>query len=235
MKLLSQEQLEELRSFDSPTIANAIERFDIRPRTEGFMNTDVSRILPGEKPLVGYACTAKISASKPASAKQGELINKYYAHVQQTPGPSIAVIRDLDERPIGSFWGEVQVSIHKALGCSGVITNGGVRDLDEVEALGFSYFAGCILVSHAYVHLEEYGKPVTVGGLVVAPGDLLHADKHGVVLIPNGIGGQLAEACRAMQCAEEPVIKGCADSLGRELDLAHLKSWRQEMNRRRRA
>lgn len=157
----------------------------------------------------------------------------YYAKVQATSAPAIAVIEDVDPQPVGSFWGEVQGSVHKALGCVGVVTNGGVRDLDEVERLGFRYFASCILVSHAYVHLEAYDCPVRVGGLTVRPGDLLHADKHGVVLIPKEIAPALAEACRAAQWAEEPVIQGCRKGFASGIRLEDLKEWRQEMARRR--
>lgn len=233
MKYLNRKQLEELRSFDSPTIANAIERFDLRPRSEGFMGPEIGQILPYDKPLLGYACTAKISAAQPPNEQQKRLLIEYYAHVKNTPEPTVAVIEDLDRNPLGSFWGEVQSTTHKALGCEGVITSGGVRDLDEVQALGFYYFAGCVLVSHAYVHIEEFACPVTVGGLTVRPGDLLHADKHGVVLIPQEIAEQLAEACRAAQYAEQPVIQGCSSSFGKDLDLEDLKRWREEMARRR--
>jgi regulator of RNase E activity RraA len=149
------------------------------------------------------------------------------------PKPCIAVQQDVDDVPIGSFWGEVQVSTHKALGCSGVITNGGLRDLDEVQAMGFGYFASCVLVSHAYVHTIEFDMPVTVGGLVVRPGDLLHADKHGVVLIPEEIAPKIAEACRKVQYYEEPVIKGCKARFETGITIEELTGLRQEMAKRR--
>ena len=233
MKYLSAEALEELRKFDTPTISNAIERFNVRPFTEGFMGPEIKCILPCDRPVVGYACTAKISALRPPTAEQKEMAMAYYEKVQATPAPAIAVIEDVDPQPVGSFWGEVQGSIHKALGAAGVVTNGGVRDLDEVERLGFKYFASCVLVSHAYVHVEAYDCPVRVGGLTVRPGDLLHADKHGVVLIPHEIAPALAEACRKAQWAEEPVLEGCRKGFTGGISLADLKEWRQEMARRR--
>lgn len=233
MEFLSAEALDELRNFDTPTICNAIERFNIRSFTEGFMGPEIRCILPCDRPIVGYAATAKISALRPPTDEQKEMAMKYYESVQKAPAPTIVVIEDIDPQPVGSFWGEVQGSIHKALGCVGVVTNGGVRDLDEVERLGFRYFASCILVSHAYVHLEAYDCPVRVGGLTVRPGDLLHADKHGVALIPQEIAPVLAEACRKAQWAEEPVIEGCRKGFESGISLADLKEWRQEMARRR--
>jgi len=233
VKLLTEEQLEELRGFDSPTIANAIERFNIRPCTEGFMGPEVKCILPCDKPVAGYACTAKIAALKPPTPEQKELWMAYYEKIKETPYPTIAVLEDIDPKPIGAFWGEVQASIHKALGCVGVATNGGVRDLDEADKLGFKYFASCILVSHAYVHVEEVDCTVNVCGLTVKPGDLLHADKHGVVLIPQEIAPELAEACRKAQWSEEPVIQGCRERFATGASIEEIKAWRQEMVRRR--
>jgi regulator of RNase E activity RraA len=145
------------------------------------------------------------------------------------------VIQDVDPVPTGSFWGEVHASVHKALGCVATITNGGVRDLAEVKNLGFGYFASCVLVSHAYVHVEEFGCPVTFGGLTVHPGDLLHADQHGVILIPHEIAPELAQVCRNIQYAEEPVLKGCRERFETGVELDELKTWREEMQRRRAA
>lgn len=229
MKRLTAEQIEELRSFDTPTVSNAIERFNVRRRTQGFMGPAVRCLFPDMGRLVGYACTAKISAAQPPTDAQKELLYGYYQSVLDSPSPTIAVLQDVDENPIGSFWGEVQANIHRALGCMGVITNGGVRDLDEVRELGFSYFASCVLVSHAYIHVEEVGGPVSFAGLTVYPGDLLHADKHGVLLIPGEIASEVAEACRLAQRAEQPVIRGCGGTSPGTLTIGQLRSWRDEM------
>lgn len=235
MALLSMEQLEELRKFDSPTICNAIERFNIRPKTEGFMSSDIKAVLHYDKSFIGYACTAKVSAAKQPTPEQAALAMKYYAKLQATPRPSIAVIQDIDPRPIGSFWGEVQSTVHKSLGCVATITNGGVRDLNEVGPLGFGYFASCLLVSHAYIHTEDYDCPVEVFGLKVNPGDLIFADKHGAVSIPNEIAHEMIDACRKIAAAELPVLEGCRRAIleGKEVDLDELKRWREEMGRLR--
>ncbi len=233
MKRLSQAQLEELRQFDTPTVCNTIQRFKVRPQTEGFTGPVIRAVFADQKPFVGYACTAKIRASRPATDEQKELLFRYYAHVKETPMPQIAVIEDLDPTPVGSFWGEVQVSTHQALGCAGLVTSGGVRDLDEVHAMGFGYLASQVLVSHAYVHVEDVACPVQIGGLTVNPGDLIHADKHGAVLIPHEIADQLAAACREVQQAEEPMIRALQAKKPGDVTVDELRALREEMVRKR--
>jgi regulator of RNase E activity RraA len=233
MKYLAEAQLEELRQFDTPTVCNAIEKFKLRSKTEGYTSPAIKAIYPDRKPIVGYACTAKVSARYPGTKENEETLYAYYQSILDCPSTPISVIQDIDEEPIGSFWGEVQTTVHKALGCMGVITNGGVRDLDEAYALGFTYLASCILVSHAYIHMEATGTPVQIGGLLVHPGDLIHADKHGAVLIPNEVADQVADACRQMQEAELPVLNECKATEDGTLDLADLRLWRAEMARLR--
>jgi 4-hydroxy-4-methyl-2-oxoglutarate aldolase len=236
MKRLNAGQIEALRKFDTPTISNAIERFNLRKRTEGFMLPTVKKVLlKDDKPMVGYACTAKISAENPPTDGQKELLFDYYQHIIDTEGPKISVIQDVDDRPIGSFWGEVQATIHVTLGVSGVITNGGVRDLDEVADLGFSYFASEVLVSHGYIHVEQVAQPVTFAGLTVKPGDLLHADKHGVCLIPNEIAHELAAACELTADAERPMLDGCTNAPKGSVTVDDLRLWRKEMEMLRQA
>ncbi len=125
------------------------------------------------------------------------------------PSPRVAVIQDLDDPPVGAFWGEVQSNIHKALGCLGCVTNGGVRDLREVEPLGFQYFAGSVMVSHAYVHMVDFGTPVTIGGLEIKPGDLIHADLHGVQVIPEEIARAIPDAAEKIIAKERTIISLC--------------------------
>ncbi|MGE4585654.1 MAG: RraA family protein [Sphaerochaeta sp.] len=229
MQYLTKEQLEELRQFDTPTVCNALEKFKLRSKTEGFTSPIIKAVYPDRKPVVGYACTAKVSARYPGTRDQEEILYRYYQSILDCPSTPISVIQDIDEHPVGSFWGEVQTTVHKALGCMAVVTNGGVRDLDEAYQLGFTYFASCTLVSHAYIHMEQTGTPVEVGGLIVRPGDLIHADKHGAVLIPNEVADQVAAACRQMQNAELPVLNGCRATADGTLNLADLRIWRAEM------
>jgi regulator of RNase E activity RraA len=232
--MLTQTQIEELKQFDTPTAANAIEFFGVQPKTQGFMKPGIRKIFDNGKRTVGYAVTAKISARTPPTDAQKPLAAQYYARVAAAPKPTVTVLQDMDPEPIGSFWGEVQVSIHRSLGCVGVVTNGGVRDLDEVKHLEFEYFSSCLLVSHAYIHLEAVECPVEIGGVTVRPGDLLHADIHGVALIPAVVAPHLADACRAAQDAETPVIGNCRKHFAAgDADVARLGEWRAEMIARR--
>jgi regulator of RNase E activity RraA len=227
--MLNQEQLKELTQFDAPTISNGIELFGVRPRTSGFMNRDIRKVFHNSKRTVGYACTGKFSALHPPTEEQKKLNDLYYEKLYESPKPALAVLQDADPSPIGSFWGEVQATTHFSLGCAGTITSGGVRDLDEVEPIGFEYYAAAILVSHAYVHLIEVNCPVYVGGLTINPGELLFADKHGVVLIPDNVAPYLSEACRAAAAAEQPVLVNCRKYFGSLVPPDDLKKWRTEM------
>jgi 4-hydroxy-4-methyl-2-oxoglutarate aldolase len=232
--MLTQQQIEELKKFDTPTISNGIEFFGIRPKTAGFTNPSIRKVFTNDKRIVGYACTAKISALKPPTDQQKKLQNEYYVKVKTAPKPTITVIEDIDPEPVGAFWGEVQVTMHRSLGCVAVVTNGGVRDLDEVKDLDFEYFSSCLLVSHVFVHVEAVDCPVAVGGLTVKPGDLIHADKHGVIVIPAEVEPYLAEACRAAQDAEVPVLSNCRKHFPKgDADPGQIGAWRAEMNGRR--
>jgi len=204
---LSEEQLAALREWPSPAISNAIETFDVQSRNSGFMGPEILCRFPEMPPIVGYAATGKIRASIPAD-QDPETVGRpeWYAHIESLPEPRIIVLQDLDQPPRGSFWGEVNGNIHHALGAIGVITDGGVRDLDEVRELGFQFLSQELLVSHAYIHLVEVGGPVTVGGLTVNPGDLLHADQHGALRIPGAIADQVAAAAQAVEDRERITI-----------------------------
>ncbi len=224
--ILSPAELEALRRINTPTIANAIETFNLRPRNQGYMSPEVRCLFPDLGVMVGYAVTAKMMAEQPAAEGEEASRFDYWDYILTMPAPRIAVIQDLDRRPaIGSFWGEVNANIHRALGCVGAITNGGVRDLDEVRALGFHLFAAETVVSHAYVHLVDFGGPVEVGGLLVKPGDLIHADKHGAIIIPHEIAHEVAAAAARVEAAERKIIDYCQSS---DFSVEQLKAlWRE--------
>ncbi len=203
---LTDAELDALRRITSPSICNGIETFNVRDRSEGFMRSDIVCRFPDLAPMVGYAATARIrSIERPgpeAMAKRRAL----WEHILSIPAPRVVVIQDMDDHPLGSFWGEVQANIHRALGCIGTVTNGGVRDLDEVRALDFHFFSAQIQVSHAWVHVVEVGTPVEVGGLTVRPGDLLHGDKHGVTSIPLEVARDLPRAVAEVEARERRII-----------------------------
>lgn len=205
--VLTQAELDALRKWPTPAISNAIELFNIKPRNEGFMLSDIKCAFPEMEPMIGYAATAIISAE----SSEGRRVPppEWWEVIRKTPGPKVAVLHDIDRPVVGSFWGEVNANIHKALGCVGTVTDGSVRDLDEVKELGFHFFSSCVTVSHAYVHLVEIGVPVRVGGLLVKPGDLLMADKHGVISIPLEIARDIPKAAQMMEEWERKVINFC--------------------------
>ncbi len=208
-KLLNSEELEALRRYPSPTIANAIETFKVRPNREGVTGARLRCLFPDLGPVVGYACTAIIISGKPAPHPRGISRREYWEYVRSLPGPRLSVVQDLSPAPGGAYWGEVNSSLHKALGSQGVITDGTVRDLDEVERLGFHFFASGVQVSHGYAHLEDFNKPVKIFGMDVLPGDLIHADKHGAVVIPHEIAREVAQAAHQVDLSEKPMLAAC--------------------------
>lgn len=234
MTVLDQRQIEELRQFDTPTVYNAIDSLHVRPATSGFTRPGLTLNSPLEKPMVGYAVTAKVAAWAPGENAARKLV-EYYDTVLASPGPSVAVIEDIDDEPIGSFWGEVQATTHLALGCVGTLTQGGVRDLNEAGPLGFYFFSTQVMVARGNTHIEEYGCPVTVCGLTIRPGDLIHADCHGAVIIPGEIAGQVADACRGMQKAELAVLEPCREAIrkGERPTAQQVGEWRRQMSQKR--
>lgn len=202
--------IDALRKISSPSIANAIETFNVRPRNQGHMSSEIRTLFPELGPLVGHAVTAVIRAEpRPLEGHRASTF-AWWDHVLSIPAPRVIVVHDLDEpRGQGAQWGEVQANIHRALGCAGVITDGSVRDLDEVRALGFQFAAAHVSVSHAYVHMVDFGLPVKVGGLWVQPGDLVHGDQHGVVTIPADIAGKIPEAVAKVEADERKIIACC--------------------------
>jgi 4-hydroxy-4-methyl-2-oxoglutarate aldolase len=202
---MADSMLDALRRYDSCTLSNAIERFDVRPRDTGYMSTEVRCIFPDLPVMVGYAATVTIRARGDVARRQDEPL---WRHVVSLPGPRVVVVQDLDDPPAaGAFWGEVMSTIFLALGCEGTVTNGCVRDLQEVQKMGFRYFAGSIGVSHAYVRWEEIGSPIQVGGVTVRPGDIVHGDRHGVLLIPAEVAQELPAAADKVIQVEQELIQ----------------------------
>jgi regulator of RNase E activity RraA len=202
--------IEALKKITSPSVANAIETFKVRPRNQGQISSEIRALFPEMGPLVGYAVTAVIRAEPEPLEGHRASTYGWWDYVLSIPAPRVIVVHDLDEpRGQGAQWGEVQANIHKALGCAGVVTDGSVRDLDEVRALGFQFAAAHISVSHAYVHMVDFGLPVKLGGLWVKPGDLVHADQHGVVTIPPDVAERIPEAVAKVEADERKIIDVC--------------------------
>jgi 4-hydroxy-4-methyl-2-oxoglutarate aldolase len=197
--------LEALRRYDSCTLSNAIERFDVRPRDTGYLAHDIGCIFPDLPVMVGYAATMTIRARGNVARRDDEPV---WRHVLSVPSPRVVVVQDLDDPPgCGAFWGEVMSTIFSALGCEGTVTNGCVRDLQEVREIGFRYFAASVGVSHAYVRWEDVATPVQVGGATVHPGDIIHGDRHGVLLVPSEIVHDLPAAADIVIESEQELIR----------------------------
>ncbi len=196
-----------LRQVDTPTVCNAIEVAQGRRGFAGFTRGTVLCSAPGEA-MVGYAVTAKLAALEPPREDPAAIRARrmaYYRAMWEAPKPAVAVIEDLDDVPIGAFWGEVNTNLHKALGVAGALTNGVMRDLGDL-APDFPVVAGSVGPSHGFVHLREVGTPVTVFGLTVGPGDLVHADRHGAVVIPPEVLPQLAAAIERLWASERVIL-----------------------------
>jgi regulator of RNase E activity RraA len=185
---LTKELFEFLRSIDTPTVCNLLEMVAPQRRGAGYTVKHLHCPFPELPPMVGFAKTVTIRTRDKVPLGEASYMSKrldYLDYVAAAPAPSIVVIEDLDGEHVGygAFWGEVQSNLHKALGCLGTITNGAIRDIPMIPP-GFQMLAGSIAPSHAYVHVVDFGVPVTVHGMAVASGDLLHADQHGAVVVP---------------------------------------------------
>jgi regulator of RNase E activity RraA len=183
--MVSESQFSFLRSIDTPTVCNLIEIVALERRGAGYTVSHLHCPFPDLPPMVGFAKTVTMRArDKVGGPSYMAKRMDYLDYVAAEPQPGIAVIEDLDDPAgYGAFWGEVQTNVHKALGCLGTITNGSVRDIPQV-AEGFQMLAGSIGPSHAYVHVEDFGIPVNIHGMAVKSGDLIHADRHGAVVVP---------------------------------------------------
>lgn len=178
--------LDQLRASSGCIVASAIETFGVRLRNKGFTDSRLHCIFNDFPPIVGYAATARIrTAAPPMEGRSYYDGGEWWDFLEKIPKPRVVVIEDLDKPPgLGAFIGEVHAHILRALGCIGLVTNGAVRDLPQVQATGFQMFAGNVSVSHAYAHVFDFGGAVEIAGLSVNPGDLIHGDLHGVQTIP---------------------------------------------------
>jgi len=199
-----------LAAYDTPTICNALELVMPARRASGFTRRPLVAPFPQLKPVVAFARTAIIRSREPHPRSRDEATRMrlgYYEHIGAQPLPSLAVIQDIDapDSGFGAFWGEVQSHIHKGLGCVGVVTDGSVRDLDAMAA-GFFVLAGSVMPSHAYVHLVDFGGTVSVAGMLVSPNDVIHADRHGAVVVPAEAVKEIPAAADLLARREKVII-----------------------------
>ncbi|MDX6749059.1 RraA family protein [Geminicoccaceae bacterium 1502E] len=213
---IDQKLFDHLAAFDTPTICNALEVVAPQRRGFGYSFRPFVCAFPQLKPMVGFARTCTIRSTEPSKRPAAELKKlrlDYYDYVAARPGePTITILQDLDDEPgFGAFWGEVNTAVHKGLGVLGCITNGSIRDLDAV-ATDFQLLAGRVGPSHAFVRVEEIDLPVEVHGMKVSPGELIHADRHGSVVIPLDVAEQLPAAIDLCTRKEAPILKAARDA-----------------------
>ncbi len=223
MKTLTDEQFQAILRYDTCRVANAIETFKVRLRYEGFPRPGLQWLCATAPPILGYATTSRAKTSQPAPDGRSYLDRTdWWDDLLELPRPMIAVIEDVDESPgFGAVAGEVHSSILQVLGCIGLVTNGSVRDVPALEAMGFAALACQTSPSHAYAHIVDHGLPVDIKGLRINPGSLLMADRHGMVQIPIEIAGELPAAIENQRAKERKVIDLCRSQ---EFSLEKLKN-----------
>ncbi|MEM7091127.1 MAG: RraA family protein [Pseudomonadota bacterium] len=206
---MNDELLNLLKSVDTPTVCNAIEVAQGGRGFDRFTHGTVLCSDPEAGAIVGYARTAKIAAAHPPSEPTDIIRARrmdYYRHMAAGPRPALAVIEDVDGADaVGAYWGEINATVHKGFGLSGALTNGVMRDLGDLPN-GFPVIAGSVGPSHAFVHVREVGTPVSVFGMNVTDGDLVHADRHGALVIPPDDVPRLANAIRTLLETERLVL-----------------------------
>lgn len=201
--MLTKEQLDVLRTIDSPTISNAIEAFKVRDRTVGYPSADVRCMFPDLPVTLGYAVTAYADSTMPGSPRGREGQYRLWEAVAAAPKPVVVVLKDIGPEPRRScHCGDVMANTARALGAIALVTDGGVRDLAEVRALGFQFYAYGAVVSHGNAGIFDVGKPVNIGGCEIKPGDLIHGDANGFVVIPPEVVDRLAEEVEKVRARE---------------------------------
>jgi regulator of RNase E activity RraA len=224
---INAETLRKLAKFDTPTICNVIELFDIRPRNVGYMDERIRAAFPEMPPMVGFAATAAMRCGSPSGQTTYDMLEAQIKQFAELSGPAVVVFQDLDDPPVGATFGEVMCSTYQAFGSVGIVTSGGGRDLAQVRALNFPVFSASTICSHAYTQIVDVGAAVRVGGLPVRTGDLLHGDCNGVSNIPLAIATEVADAADEFVAAEAHVLEYVKSS--GEKTIAELAARRRAM------
>mgnify|MGYP001176121251 CR=1 FL=1 len=203
---LSTEDLELLRKYDSPTVCNAIELFEVRPRDAGYTDARIQACFPEMPPMVGYASTVTMRASAPAIGDVYSTMDKQVEAFQACLGPPVVVFQDLDSPSVAATFGEVMCSVYQTFGSVGLVTSGTGRDLEQVRELGFPAFTNGTIASHGYNHMVDLGRTVHIGGIAIFPNDLIHGDCNGIAVIPNDIAADVAHICEEFVAAEQVIL-----------------------------
>jgi 4-hydroxy-4-methyl-2-oxoglutarate aldolase len=196
-----------LARYDTPTICNTIELFEVRPRNAGYMDGRIRACFPEMPPMVGFASTATMRCDQPR--REGDVYSSLDEQVglfSELQGPPVVVYQDLDDPCVAATFGEIMCSTYQAFGAAGLITSGAARDLDQVRRIGFPAFSNGAICSHGYSHIVDLHRAVRVGGITINPGDLIHADANGVTTIPLEIAAEVAEVAAEYVAAENIVL-----------------------------
>jgi regulator of RNase E activity RraA len=215
---LSPETLEELRSLGTCVVSNAIEKFGVRLRNEGFTDCSIRCMFPRQPAIIGYAATGRIRSDMapvgaPASSVgTGTFLERtdWWDYIISIPGPRIVALQDIGSHPgKAAFWGKLHANIHLRLGCAGAVTNGAMRHVDHIQSIGFQLFASGVTVSHGYIHLVDFGGRVEIAGLPVSAGDVLLGDQHGILQIPVEIAAEIPRVASEMESQKRRIIDFC--------------------------
>ena len=199
--------LKTLAQFDTPTICNTIELFEVRPRAAGYMDGRIRANFPEMPPAVGYAATATMRCALPR--REGDVygsLDEQVARFAELPGNPIVIFQDLDDPALAATFGEIMCTTYQSFGAAGLITSGAARDLDQVRRIGFPTWSNGAICSHGYSHIVDLHRTVRVGGLTIQPGDLVHADANGVATIPLEIASEVAQVAAEFVAAEAIVL-----------------------------
>ncbi|MGA3025906.1 MAG: RraA family protein [Bryobacteraceae bacterium] len=211
IKTVNPRIIEFLQRTDTCSVSNAIETSQVRMRDEGFIQGTAHCSFPHLGPVAGYAVTGRISTSAPLITNLCYYQRMdWWRYITSIPAPRIIVMADVGRIPgTGAFVGEIHARIARALGCVAYVGNGTIRDVEALEKMRFPCFAGGVSVSHSYAHVIDFGDPVEIGGLRIAPGDLLHGDRHGVQTVPAEIADHLPAAVARITAHEASLIELC--------------------------
>jgi 4-hydroxy-4-methyl-2-oxoglutarate aldolase len=210
--LLSDDEFRDLQALDTCSVANAVERFNIQLRNEGYTEGGLTCRFPDMGSMLGYAFTIQVrSYAPPTKSRSFDLENtQWWDGLMALPFPRILVIQDMDRHPgVGALVGELHTTILKTFGCVGVVTNGAVRDLGRVKPLQFHMFSGTLSVSHSYSHVVQSGIRVQIGGLEINSGDLLHGDQHGIVRVPRELASRIPKPATALRQKDVEIAAFC--------------------------
>jgi regulator of RNase E activity RraA len=211
MPTLTRELVESFRRLDTCAVSNAIETFEPRLRNEGFTDGSIRALFDELPPVIGHAVTARIRCSTPPPIGHSyHDRTDWWTYILTVPAPRVVVVEDIDERPgLGALIGHVHAHILQALDCVAYATNGSVRDLESVRKIGFQFFASRVSVSHAFVHMVDFDRPVTVGGLDVRSGDVIYGDRHGLLSIPPTVVGDIPRVANRMLEQDRRIVEFC--------------------------